>query len=163
MSEIEELRDRIEAAFGRIDEALGRVQAIPEVQVDPAEMAALRTELADERVVQAQLEERIRALKERHEKRVAELEAAVEAERGRLATLDHELQRLRQSNADLRDVAGQLRAALAEDVAEPELVNRAMVAEIEALRATRAADLAEIEAVIDTLRPHVGPHIGEAM
>lgn len=163
MSEIEELRDRIEAAFGRIDEALGRVQAIPEVQVDPAEMAALRTELADERVVQAQLEERIRGLKERHEKRVAELEAAVEAERGRLATLDHELQRLRQSNADLRDVAGQLRAALAEDVAEPELVNRAMVAEIEALRATRAADLAEIEAVIDTLRPHVGPHIGEAM
>lgn len=163
MSEIEELRDRIEAAFGRIDEALGRVQAIPEVQVDPAEMAALRTELADERVVQAQLEERIRALKERHEKRVAELEAAFEAERGRLATLDHELQRLRQSNADLRDVAGQLRAALAEDVAEPELVNRAMVAEIEALRATRAADLAEIEAVIDTLRPHVGPHIGEAM
>jgi len=156
MSEIEELRDRIEAAFGRIDEALGRVQAIPEVQVDPAEMAALRTELADERVVQAQLEERIRALKERHEKRVAELEAAVEAERGRLATLDHELQRLRQSNADLRDVAGQLRAALAEDVAEPELVNRAMVAEIEALRATRAADLAEIEAVIDTLRPHIG-------
>lgn len=156
MSEIEALRDRIEVAFGRIEEALGRVQAIPERVVDPAELEAVRAELADERVVQAQLEERIRALKERHEKRVAELEAAVEAERGRLAALDHELQRLRQSNADLRDVAGQLRAALAEDVAEPELVNRAMVAEIEALRATRAADLAEIEAVIDTLRPHVG-------
>jgi chromosome segregation ATPase len=156
MSEIEELRDRIEVAFGRIGEALGHVQAIPVHQVDPAELAALKAELADERVVQTQLEERIRALKERHEKRVAELEAAVMAERGRLAALDHELQRLRQSNADLRDVAGQLRAALAEEVAEPELVNRAMVAEIEALRATRAADLAEIEAVIDTLRPHVG-------
>ncbi len=31
-----------------------------------------------------------------------------------------------------------------------------MVAEIEALRATRAADLAEIEAVFDALRPHIG-------
>lgn len=156
MSDIDELRSRIEQAFYLIGEGLERLQPVPERQIDPAEVDALKAEIAEERTVQAQLEERIRALKDKHDKRVAELEAAVAAERGRLAALDHELQRLRQSNADLRDVAGQLRAALAEDVAEPELVNRAMLAEIEALRATRAADLAEIDAVYDALRPHIG-------
>jgi chromosome segregation ATPase len=156
MSEIEELRDRIEQAFAVIEAGLAQMQPVPDEQIDPAEVAALRAEIAEERVVQAQLEERIRALKDKHDKRVAELEAAVAAERARLAALDHDLQGLRQSNADLRDVAGQLRAALAEEVAEPELVNRAMLAEIEALRATRAADLAEIEAVYDSLRPHIG-------
>lgn len=156
MSGIEELRDRIEQAFAVIEAGLAQMQPVQDEPIDPAEVTALRAEIADERVVQAQLEERIRALKEKHDRRVAELEAAMVAERARFAALDHDLQGLRQSNADLRDVAGQLRAALAEEVAEPELVNRAMLAEIEALRATRAADLAEIEAVYDSLRPHIG-------
>lgn len=156
MSETEDYRDRIGQAFARIGEALERLEPVPVHRIDPAEVEALRAELAEERVVQAQLEERIRGLKDKHDKRAAEFEAAMAAERERMAALDHELQRLRQSNADLRDVVGQLRAALAEEVSEPELVNRAMVAEIEALRATRAADLAEIEAVFDALRPHIG-------
>jgi chromosome segregation ATPase len=156
MSEIEEFRSRIEHALAVIEGGLERLQPVPEQEIDPAEVAALRAALDEERTVQAQLEERIRGLKDKHDKRVAELEAAAAAERDKMVGLDHELQRLRQSNADLRDVAGQLRAALAAEVAEPELVNRAMVAEIEALRATRAADLAEIEAVYDALRPHIG-------
>jgi predicted nucleic acid-binding Zn-ribbon protein len=156
MSETDDYRDRIGQAFARIGEALERLEPVPVHRIDPAEVEALKRELADERVVQAQLEERIRGLKDKHDKRVAEFEAAMATERERMAALDHELQRLRQSNADLRDVVGQLRAALAEEVSEPELVNRAMVAEIEALRATRAADLAEIEAVYDSLRPLIG-------
>jgi chromosome segregation ATPase len=156
MSEIEEFRSRIERALAVIEGGLERLQPVPEQEIDPAEVAALRAALDEERTVQAQLEERIRGLKDKHDRRVAELEAAVGAGRDKMVALDHELQRLRQSNADLRDVVGQLRAALAAEVAEPELVNRAMVAEIEALRATRAADLAEIEAVYDALRPHIG-------
>lgn len=156
MSEIEEFRSRIERALAVIEGGLERLQPVPEQEIDPAEVAALRAALDEERTVQAQLEERIRGLKDKHDRRVAELEAVVGAERDKMVALDHELQRLRQSNADLRDVVGQLRAALAAEVAEPELVNRAMVAEIEALRATRAADLAEIEAVYDALRPHIG-------
>lgn len=158
MSEIDDIRGRVEAAFERIGRSLDLLQPIPtevEERIDPAVVVALKAEIADEKVVQAQLEERIRSLKARHEEKVAELEAQIVAQRGQLAALDADLQRLRQSNADLRDMAGQLRAALSDEVAEPELVNRAMLAEIEALRATRDADLAEITAVLDELKPLV--------
>jgi hypothetical protein len=156
MNEIEEFRDRIGQALAMIAAGLDRLEPVPRERVDPAEVEALRLALAEERVVQTQLEERIRALKERHDRKVAGLEAALGAERDRLGTLDHAVQQVRQSNADLREVVGQLRAALSAEVAEPALVNRAMLAEIEALRATRAADLAEVEAVYDALRPHIG-------
>jgi chromosome segregation ATPase len=122
-------------------------------EIDPSVLAAVQAELADERVVTAQLEERIRVLKDRQDSRITALEAELAAQRGQMERFDGDLQRLRQSNADLRDLTGQLRAALAAEVAEPELVNRAMLAEIEALRATRAADLAEVKAVFEELRP----------
>lgn len=156
MSEIEEFRSRIGQALAAIAAGLERLEPVPERRADPDEIEALRQTLAEERIVQAQHEERIRALKDRHDRKVAELGAALAAERDRIGALDHALQGLRQSNADLREVAGALRAALAAEVAEPALVNRAMLAEIEALRATRASDLAEIEAVYDALRPHIG-------
>jgi hypothetical protein len=156
MSEIEVIRNRIGQALAAIAEGLDGLEPVRLERIDPAEVEALRQELAEERIVQAQHEERIRALKDRHDRKVAELEATLAAERDRLGSLDHAVQRLRQSNADLREVAGQLRGALAGEVADPALVNRALLAEVEALRATRAADLAEIEAVYDALRPHIG-------
>ena len=102
------------------------------------------------------VEERVRALKERQDGRVAQLEAEVADNRLRLSEGDEDMQRLRQANAELRDIGAQLRVALAEGVAEPQLINRAMLAELEALRAARAADLAEVNAVIAELRPLVG-------
>jgi chromosome segregation ATPase len=156
MSEIEVVRDRIGRALAAVAAGIEDLEQVRPGQADAGEVAALRQELAEERIVQAQHEERIRALKERHDRKVAELESVLATERDRLAGLDHALQGLRQSNADLRELTGHLRAALTEEVADPGLVNRALLAEIEALRATRAADLAEIEAVYDALRPHLG-------
>jgi chromosome segregation ATPase len=157
MSEIDEFRNRIGQALATIAAGIEELGPVPVATgIDPAEVETLRRDLAEERIVQAQLEERIRVLKDRHDRKVAELEAALATERDRIGSLDHAVQRLRQSNADLRELAGQLRAALDEEIADPALVNRAMLAEIEALRATRAADLAEIEAVYDALRPHLG-------
>jgi septal ring factor EnvC (AmiA/AmiB activator) len=153
MNEIADIRGRLEAALDRIDVGLGALQPVRTDAIDPAMVAALQTELADEKIATAQLEERIRVLKDRQDARVAALEAELVQQRGLMAGFDSELQRLRQSNADLRDLTGQLRAALTEEVAEPELVNRAMLAEIEALRATRAADLAEATAIYAELRP----------
>jgi hypothetical protein len=38
-------------------------------------------------------------------------------------------------------------------VSEPHLVNKAMLAELEALRATRSADAAEMDAILEELTP----------
>jgi uncharacterized protein YhaN len=81
------------------------------------------------------------------------LESNVDAGRARSSRMDRELQRLRQVNAELRDINGQLREALTESVSEPHLVNKAMLAELEALRATRSADAAEMDAILEELTP----------
>lgn len=159
MDEIEAFRNRIGQSLAVIAEGIERlgqdVPAAPAPQADTAELVALRAMLEDERVVQAQLEERVRSLRERLERGTAEAESAAAAAQAEMAAMDQALQGLRQTTADLREVVGQLRAALAEEVAEPALVNRAMLAEIEALRAERAADLAEVQAVYGALRPLV--------
>ncbi len=166
MSDISILEGRITAALDRIrrgvewmDELAASAPALPATIAPDPGAAALRARLEEERTVNAQLEERVRALKDRQDGRLAHLEAEVAENRAQLSGLDEDMQRLRQTNAELRDMAAQLRDALAEGVAEPQLINRAMLAELEALRAARAADLAEVNAVIAELRPFVGgPH-----
>lgn len=71
----------------------------------------------------------------------------------RLLELDGELQALRASNDQLRAANEALRSANAEGVGDPSLINQAMEAEIEGLRAARAADKAEVNAVIERLAP----------
>ncbi len=161
MNELNEIRQRILTALSVVEAGVGRLSAEPAPEPPPEPVtdgeapdpARLAAELAEERTLTAQLEERIRALKEKQDHRLAALDDQIMAQRAQLAALDGELQALRQTNADLRDVAAQMREALTEGVAEPELVNRAMMAEIEALRATRAADRAEVEAVLGALEP----------
>ncbi|MCH9832656.1 MAG: hypothetical protein K0U49_04725, partial [Alphaproteobacteria bacterium] len=53
---------------------------------------------------------------------------------------------LRQSNSDLRK-------ANEEGVGEPDLINKSMLAEIESLRAARAADVAEANIILGALTP----------
>lgn len=153
MSEISDFEKRITAALSRIRR---QVEALDRPSADPGDsVPALRLKLEEERTVNAQLEERVRALKDRQETRITDLEAQVVAGRARLADLDHEVQRLQQANAELRAVAGEMTRALHDGVAEPELVNKAMMAELEALRAARAADRAEMEAILAELEPIV--------
>lgn len=151
MSEISEFEVRITSALARIRRQVEALDTPEEEAVDT--VPALRRQLDEERTVNAQLEERVRALKDRQETRIADLEAQVGAGRTRLAGLDEELQRLQQVNADLRAVAGQMSKALSDGVAEPELVNRALLAELEALRAARSVDRAEMEAILAELQP----------
>jgi predicted nucleic acid-binding Zn-ribbon protein len=162
MSDISILEGRITAALDRIrrgvewmDELAASAPALP-MDAPDQEVAALRTRLDEEQTVNAQLEERVRALKDRQDGRLAHLETEVAENRARLAAMDDDMQRLRQTNAELRDMAAQLREALAEGVTEPQLINRAMLAELEALRAARAVDLAEVNAVMAELRPFIG-------
>ena len=160
MSGLHEFDNRIAAALDRIRAGLAGPAATPVAAAaggtDADLFARLRAELDEERMVNAQMEERVRLLKDRQESRIAHLEAALAEERARMTALDHDLQSLRASNSDLREVIGALRQALASELAQPELVNRAIMAELDALRATRDADRAELNAVIAELEPLIG-------
>lgn len=175
MSDIVELESRISAALGRIraglapgsdhvpghlsgrasGHVLGGAGPAPAATAPGAvaELDALRARLEEERTANAQLEARVKALKDRQDGRIAALEDAGTQSKTQLALFDRDLQRLREANADLRDINGQLREALAEGVADPGLINKAMRAELDALVALRAADAAEVDAVLEALRP----------
>lgn len=151
MNDVTALEARISAALGRIETGLGRIADAG--ASDGPGATALQSKLDEERFANAQLEERVKALKDRQDTKVAELMAQVAQQRDQLAALDHEMQRLRASNADLRDVGAQLRAAATEGAANPELINRAMQAEVEALTAQRASEAAEVDAILAELKP----------
>ncbi|WP_111734885.1 hypothetical protein [Roseovarius amoyensis] len=148
MSDIDELQGRIAAALDRIGQGIdlrGRAAA-----ADPEELETLRRDLEDERIANEQLKERIKVLKSRREALETELTTVQEAART-VAQLDSELQGLREANEKLRDINTRLREANAAGVAEPDLINTAMLAELDGVRAARVADRAEAGAVYDAL------------
>jgi chromosome segregation ATPase len=149
MSDIHALESRITAALDRIGAGIDADRQA----VGGEDNIELETRLVEEQLANAQLQERVRLLKERQDGRMAELEDRVDAQRSQMAKLDAELQRLRASNADLREMSAQLRTAATEGVASPELVNRAMIAEIDALDAQRRAESAEVAAILAELKP----------
>lgn len=165
MADIDELETRISAAFARIgagtEAIVSRAEAIagapppepPQPGIDPDEFAALQSQLEDERLANAQLEERVRALRTRQEAQVASLESRLEEEREAMARLDSELQRLRQAVELLREANEGLRRANESQVGEPHLINRSMLAELESLRAERAAEKAEVGGLLSVLEP----------
>ncbi len=154
MSDIRELEGRINAALDRIRAGMAKQQAAP-AAVAPVAVEApdLSAKLDEERTANAQLEERIKALKARHDAATLDLEKAATQHAAQLATLEAEIQRLRGSNADLRDVTAQLRSAAADGAISPELINRATMAEVDALQAQRASEVVEIDAILTTLKP----------
>ena len=148
MDDIAEYERRITAALDRAAQALDKLSAGGE-----GDAAALKAELEAERVANQQLEERVRAIKETQEQTVKRLEDTVADLKAALGARDAELQQVKSVNAELRESNGALRAANAEGVGNADLVNSAMVTEIESLRAARAADRAEIEEILATLEP----------
>lgn len=67
-----------------------------------------------------------------------------------------ELQRMRQSSIQLRETLRALREQASEGV-EAHLINRAMLAELEAMRAARSAEMAELGAILAELAPILDP------
>ena len=154
MSDISDLEGRITTALDRIGRGLDALGPKPDAGQDD-EIAALKAALAEEKTANAQLEERVRAIKEKQEKTLANLADEVERLRGLLDGGGADTSRLRKVNAELRQNNAALRAAISEGVAEPHLINKSMMAELEALRTTQAADRAELDAVLTELAPLV--------
>ncbi|MBV2361081.1 hypothetical protein KUH32_15050 [Thalassococcus sp. CAU 1522] len=141
-----------------IDAVIDDVAAEPEMAqapVDADELAQLRAALDDERVANAQLEERLRRLKAQQDAAPPDLSQQIADQKKAIATLDEELQRLRRANQMLMDNNSALREAMSEGVSEPHLINKAMLVELESIRATRAAEAAETRLLHDTLAPLV--------
>lgn len=149
MSNIEELERRISVAFDRIGQAVDRfVPAAPGIDT-----AALQDALQAEQATNAELTERLRVMTLRGESDAAEATEKV----GRLVrALDAqgiELQRLKNTVIQLRESLRALREAQTAGVADPHLLNTAMLVELEALQATRLTEMAQIEEILAELHP----------
>ncbi len=149
MSDISELETRITTALERISAGLGALA--PAGASEPGEVAALTAALEEERTVNAQLEERVKAIKEKQDSTVETLVGEVDRLRLLLETEERSLAKLRQVNEDLRSNNDALRQAVSQGVAEPHLINKSMMAELEGLRAAQNADRVELDAVLGEL------------
>lgn len=145
---IEQLSSRILAAMDRVAQGIDSLGA-----GDTSDVDALKQALEEEQQINANLTERVRVLGERQEQAIAALEAKASAATERVAALDVELQQLRQANASLADACVALREANTAGVGEPHLINKSMMAELEALRAMRSAEMAEAKEIISALTP----------
>lgn len=172
--DIAAIEARLQAALGRIaagvakwpdaaTQAPAEAPAAPDPAPAPAEapapdMAALekaQAELEDERTANAQLNQRVRQIRKRHEEKVASLEAELAAATGRAKAAEQAAEKVRRASEEMRKVVSEIEAAAQEGAVDAHLINRAMMAELEALRAERSADAAEIADIMSALAPLV--------
>ena len=159
MQDITELEKRITTALERIGKGVDRLAAQPRPAVTTAAPAAapsdsaLRAQLEEEKSLTAQLQARLRAAKDREAK--GDLQDKVDRLTQELDVQGLELQRMRRVNSSLREQLEALRSAAASGATEPGLINKAMAAELEALRATRLTEMAEMDEILAALEPHL--------
>jgi uncharacterized protein YhaN len=152
MSNIEELERRITAAFDRIGQAVDGF--VP--PTTGAGTGELQDALLTEQTANAQLTERLRVVKAREASQAAEAAEKVDRLNRALDAQGLELQRMKKTVIQLRESLAALRETQTVAVADPRLVNRAMLTELEALRATRLTEMAQMEAILAELYPLIG-------
>lgn len=156
MSEIAELERRITAALARIGQGLSSLSAAPSSDM-PEDVRTLQEALEAERVTNAQLTERVRAIKDRQENLVGQLERRAMQLSRQLEASGAEVQRLKSANHELETTLAALReAAEAGGGIDAHLVNRAMQAELESLRSVRMAEVVELDEILAELKPLIG-------
>ncbi|QYZ70769.1 hypothetical protein [Neotabrizicola shimadae] len=168
MQELVELERRIAAALDRIGRGIEglapEVPAAPAAQpvADPAEVTQLREALEEERFINAQLTEKLRAAREKAVtgQTQALLAAKVERMTKQLDVQGLELQRMRKTVVQLRETLRALREAVTDGMPDAAMINRALLAETEALRATRLTELSLLDEILDELEPLI-PETGE--
>lgn len=150
MNDITELERRITAALDRIGTGISGISGASD---STAETARLREALEAEQTVNAQLEERVKAIRDRQEQTVSALEAEVARLREAVGQHQTELQRLKRIGTQLRQNNVALREANQQGVGDAHLINKAMLTELDALRTTREADRTELDAILGALKP----------
>ncbi len=156
MNEIAELERRITAALDRIAQGIGNASLLVtqqgETQAD-ARVEELEQQLEVERATNAQLTERVRAIKDKQETIVAGLEKSVRRLTEELEAAQAELHRQKRAAQELIEANRALEQTGGGDAWA---INRAMLAELEALRAARSAERAELAGILAELKPLIG-------
>ncbi len=156
MTDITELERRITEALDRIGQGVDAMSAVPEAPaIDPAEVDTLREALESEKVANAQLEERVKSLHAQNDDRIRELENHIDTLKASAHEAKTQVQQLRMTNQHLQSSLTALREAATQGVADPHLINQAMMTELDGLRAVRDADRAELDDILSALQPHV--------
>ena len=156
MPTIAELERRITSALDRIGHGLDRLPLAPGAIVHDApddDMVALHEALESERGAVAQLAERLRAVKDREAKAKGDFEAQIADLTETRDQQGLELQRLRKTVGQLRDTLTAQNEAIRAGVSEPQVINKSLLAELEALRAQRRSESAEMAAILTALAP----------
>ncbi len=164
MSDIDELQRRLTAAMDRIGEGVETLPRGPgAAAVDPAELDNLRAALASEQAEKARLQEALNAAQAgggtsgQDQDKLGALEAQLAEQKTALGEMNREMNRLRKNNAQLREVNQSLRGANETQLGDAHLINKAMLAELEGLRAAQSASETEARAIIDALAPMISP------
>lgn len=152
MSDIVEYERRITAALTKISERLAAGGQKP----DSLDTTALEQALESERTVNAQLEERVRAIKVKQEEKMAQLEKRVAMLQSGFGQLEGDVSRLKGVNEQLRESNHALREANQASVADPHLINKSMLVELEALRAVHTSDRHEMDGLLGELSQIIG-------
>jgi len=153
VTEITELERRITDALARIDagvDTLGQGAA----GESTGDTAALQEALEAEKAANAQLEERVAAIKDKQETLIKDLEKQISDLTATVARQEEDAKTLIALNNELRE-ATEARQATSGDK-DAELVNKALQTELEALQTARKADLAELETIMTELKPLIG-------
>lgn len=158
MADLAELEQRIAAALARISAGVDKLGAAAAADTDAPsaaqaeQIAHLQAALDAERAARAAADA---ALDDLQSPGPAAADAVAAAEIGRLTRqldaqgLDN--QRLRSSVAQLREELRRLRDAAEQAMADAPLVNRALQAELESLRAVRASETTEMADILAVL------------
>ena len=153
MQDLGELEQRLGLALDRIGAGIAGlpVQAATLSAADAT--GDLQLALDEERMLCAQLNERLRAVKEKEIETQSKSSAKLAEMSRQLDAQGAELKRMRNTNVQLREVLHILREAASQGLSDPHLVNRAMLAELEALRATRLTEVAQMDEILAELAP----------
>ncbi|WP_282092731.1 colicin transporter [Epibacterium ulvae] len=138
-------KDQIVSLEGEI---ASLVRQLEELEQAEAEDTSAAVDLAALEAENTRLKSEAEALQ--HALAAAQSEVAAMPD---LTALDAQLQSLRAINEQLVQSNAALRAANAEGVADTDLINKSMEAELEGQRAARATDKVEMEAVLARLEP----------
>lgn len=151
MDDIKALEARIGSALDRI----GTTLAAQSPASGSAALEALEADLQEERFAAAQLREQMDRMRTERDTVTAQQNDRLAEQAAHMAELDAQMQQLRQSNVDLTDLCSTLRKAATDGVADAALINDAMAAEVDGLAAQRAAEAAEIAAILSELKPFI--------
>lgn len=165
MSGVDVYERRLLSALNRIRDGVAKIERPAQAQTSAAKEAvareaelqrqinALQVQLEEARRGKDALEADVMDLKGTVQKQEAELTDAPVDYASKLAEFSKSLDRLRGANAELRSVVEKITADGDGGASDPALVNRAMAAELDALRAQQAADAQEVRAILEAMAP----------